>query len=471
MREAMRERRAALGKYLRDQSRTVTAVEAGTLTPLQRRSRIEMGLPMEELHESERGIGTSTAPATGAGAGAAADGAEGPGRKRRRVEGAGGGKTLEQCEFVLHAKEATDYQGRAWTAPPSGLRVPDEPPKGGAPRRLLHRYTGHSKGVNWVEFLPGTGHLLLTAGLEGNCKIWSTTGERKVLATYKGHTAGTRQARFAPDGESFYSAGYDGYVKVWDVTTGKPTASLGDGSSTPVCATPYPEDGRVVLVGMHDKRILQYDSRAPSEPVQVYDYHLSSVNSITFCDQNRRFVSTSDDKKILAWDYDVPVPIKYISDPTMQAIPSAALHPSGEFVVGQSMDNTIVCYAVMGFRLNRKKVYRGHISAGFACQPCFSPAGDLIASGDSKGRLFVWDWKRRRIVTTIQAHERQPCIGAAWHPADGNIMATSGWDGEARLWGVDGGRAAKRAERDDDQRGAAKGGAGNSAAATGGAES
>jgi len=45
-------------------------------------------------------------------------------------------------------------------------------------------------------------------------------------------------------------------------------------------------------------------------------------------------MSTSDDKKILAWDYDVPVPIKYISDPTMHAIPSSALHPSGDFVVG-----------------------------------------------------------------------------------------------------------------------------------------
>jgi len=188
MREAMRERRSTLGKYLHDSSRNVTAVEAGTLTALQRRSRLEMGLPVDELHESERGIGVS------AGAAAGEPGAAAPGRKRRRTTGSGtgGGRAVEACEFVLHAKEAVDYQGRSWTEPASGLRLPDAPPAGRAPRRLLHRFTGHTKGVNWVEFLPRTGHLLLTAGLEGNCKVWATSGERKVLATYKGHTSGVR---------------------------------------------------------------------------------------------------------------------------------------------------------------------------------------------------------------------------------------------------------------------------------------
>lgn len=64
------------------------------------------------------------------------------------------------------------------------------------------------------------------------------------------------------------------------------------------------------------------------------------------------------------------------------------------------------------------------------------------------------------MVTVIQAHDRQPCIGAAWHPADGDIMATSGWDGEARLWGVDGGKPAVRAERDDPDGGGGRGGSG-----------
>ncbi len=79
-------------------------------------------------------------------------------------------------------------------------------------------------------------------------------------------------------------------------------------------------------------------------------------------------MSTSDDKTIRVWEFGIPVQVKYIADPSMHAIPAATLDPTGQWFVGQSMDNTLVTYATKDrFKINRKKTFKGHTTAGFAC--------------------------------------------------------------------------------------------------------
>jgi hypothetical protein len=61
--------------------------------------------------------------------------------------------------------------------------------------------------------------------------------------------------------------------------------------------------------------------------------------------------------------------IKYIADPGMHSIPAVAVHPNGKWLCGQSLDNQIVTYSALDrFRINRKKVFKGHTSSGYACQ-------------------------------------------------------------------------------------------------------
>jgi hypothetical protein len=55
-------------------------------------------------------------------------------------------------------------------------------------------------------------------------------------------------------------------------------------------------------------------------------------------------------------------------------------------MVGQSMDNTIVTYDAHKFRQNSKKTFKGHLSAGFACQVGFSPNGRCV-------RCVCWRWR------------------------------------------------------------------------------
>ena len=167
-----------------------------------------------------------------------------------------------------------------------------------------------------------------------------------------------------------------------------------------------------------------------------YSVHLSAVNTISFFDAGRRFVTTSDDKRLLVWEYGTPVPVKEIQDPSLHAISAACTHPGGGFLVGQSMDNTLVTYA-MGDRIGRavKKTFKGHVGSGYACQPVFSPDGHFVASGDGDGTLWYWDWRSTRVLKSFpRAHAGGPAVGLAWHPLNPSMVASSGWDGVIQLW-------------------------------------
>ena len=245
-----------------------------------------------------------------------------------------------------------------------------------------------------------------------------------------------RDICFSNDGRRFLSTGYDCNIRYWDTETGAVLRTFNNHHVFYVVKLHPDNDKQNMLMGgCSDKKVYQWDLNT-GDLIQEYDYHLHSVNTITFVDEGRRFVTSSDDKTLRVWEFGVPVQIKYIADPSMHSIPSIALHPSGNYFSGQSQDNQVVTYSTKErFRVNRKKTFKGHLTAGYACQVNFSPDGRFVMSGDSEGRCFFWEWQNpRRVVRTIKAHEDSVCIGCEWHPLETSKVATCGWDGLIKYW-------------------------------------
>jgi pre-mRNA-processing factor 17 len=198
----------------------------------------------------------------------------------------------------------------------------------------------------------------------------------------------------------------------------------------PYCVTFNPDEDKqhIFLTGCQDKKIYQFDTRS-GEIVQEYDQHLGAVNTITFVDDNRRFVTTSDDKSLRAWEYDIPVVIKYVADPSMHSMPAVTLSWDKKWLACQSLDNQIMIYSAQDrLRLNRKKLFRGHLVAGYACQPGFSPDGRYLFSGDSEGKLWFWDWNTCKVYKKFKAHDAV-VMGCVWHPHETSKVASCSWDG------------------------------------------
>jgi len=191
--------------------------------------------------------------------------------------------------------------------------------------------------------------------------------------------------------------------------------------------------GKKVNKAEISKKILCWDTRS-GNIVQEYDRHLGAINSITFVDNNRRFVSTSDDKCLRVWEWDIPVDIKYIADPSMHSMPAVSAAPNGKWLACQSMDNKIQAFVCMNrFKMNSKKVFTGHMVAGYACSPDFSPDMSYLVSGDADGKVFIWDWKTTKLLNTFQAHQNV-CINVLWHPHETSKLLTAGWDCTLKLW-------------------------------------
>jgi WD40 repeat protein len=447
-----------------EQALRTTALSSGVLTLKQRLLRLDQGLNPDapgklEKDEVEKVRARVLAEAeaekkagaeAGAGAGAAAPdvAAGGSGEaKRARAEAAPAAVAVEaapeargvlspaECKSTFSGAALFDYQGRSWMDVPKGVRADGGEHECFVPKKLVHTWSGHAKGVNSVQFFPGTGHLLLTASLDGKAKVWDTATNKGVRRTYSGHTAGVRQARWSLNGRAFATASFDRSAKAWDTETGACIASWSPGP-TPLCLAWAPNQGdKVLLVGTQKKKILQYDLRVPgSEPSLEYDYHLGPVNAISFYDEGRRFLSAGDDC-ILVWDVSTPVPIKHIADPSQHAVTAAALHPDGGSWVGQSMDNSLAVFS-LGDRISRniKKTFKGHIVAGYACQPAFSSDGRFLASGDGDGQAWFWDWRSHRVLNKFKAHEGGPSAGMDWHPLQPSWVVTAGWDGLVKLW-------------------------------------
>ncbi|XP_074566014.1 uncharacterized protein LOC141822463 isoform X1 [Curcuma longa] len=354
-------------------------------------------------------------------------------KKAEKERGEGRGDKAEHADkSTFHGKEERDYQGRSWIAPPKDAKAKNDHCY--IPKRWVHTWSGHTKGVAAIRFFPKHGHLLLSAGMDSKVKIWDVFNSGKCMRTYMGHSKAVRDICFSNDGTKFLSAGYDKHIKYWDTETGKVISTFSTGKIPYVVRLNPDEDKQsILLAGMSDKKIVQWDMNS-GVITQEYDQHLGAVNTITFVDNNRRFVTSSDDKSLRVWEFGIPVVIKYISEPHMHSMPSISLHPNSNWLAAQSLDNQILIYSTKErFQLNKKKRFAGHIIAGYACQVNFSPDGRFVMSGDGEGKCWFWDWKSCKVFRTLKCHEGV-CIGCEWHPLEQSKVATCGWDGMIKYW-------------------------------------
>lgn len=118
----------------------------------------------------------------------------------------------------------------------------------------------------------------------------------------------------------------------------------------------------------------------------------------------------------------------------MHSMPAVALSRNEKYLAFQSMDNQIkIMEPGANFRWKNKKVFRGHMVAGYACGLDFSPDMSYVISGDADGRFCIWDWKTTKLYDRAKSHS-QVCMDVKWHPHETSKVLTCGWDGVVNLW-------------------------------------
>lgn len=354
----------------------------------------------------------------------------------------------EDERFELHVpdSEIMDYQGRGWLdieQVKQTQQVPTTvPTKCFMPKKMIHKYTppvaeGGKKGISQLRTSPAAPHIFFTGGMDGVTRVFRVYGKRKLMASYHGHHAAVKDLVQSHDATRFITASFDRFCRLWDTETGK---CLGKwGTNTPLnTARMHPEEEHIFLTGQANKTMCQWDTRiADNEKANViqYERHTKAVNTITFFDGGNKIMTSSDDKTIRCWEYGIPIDYRLIADPEMHSTPSATLSPSGNCVAYQSLDNKILIYDLTRGRIKllRKSIFRGHMVAGYACQTDWSADQQYLISGDGDGKVFIWDFKRVRLLSRFKAHD-QVTIGCRALPFETSKLLTWSWDGTVKLW-------------------------------------
>lgn len=157
--------------------------------------------------------------------------------------------------------DPTDYQGRSFLHAPHDIGVnlrSDAPPdKCFLPKAHIHTWTGHTKGISAIRFVPKTAHLLLSASMDCRVKLWEVYGERRCIRTYSGHRQAVKDVAFNNKGTQFVSAGYDRYLKLWDTETGAVVHRF-TSRKIPFCVKFHPDNNKqhLFVAGTSDKKII-----------------------------------------------------------------------------------------------------------------------------------------------------------------------------------------------------------------------
>jgi pre-mRNA-processing factor 17 len=78
-------------------------------------------------------------------------------------------KETIQAKSIYHGTQLRDYQGRSFVDPPSDLKAGDH--ECFLPKRWIHTWTGHTKGVQAIRFFPKYGHLILSSSFDTKVKV------------------------------------------------------------------------------------------------------------------------------------------------------------------------------------------------------------------------------------------------------------------------------------------------------------
>ncbi|KAL6940645.1 hypothetical protein ACO0QE_004557 [Hanseniaspora vineae] len=302
------------------------------------------------------------------------------------------------------------------------------------PKKLLHTYKGHVGGTNDIKYFPKTAHLFLSGGNDKTVKIWDMYHDRQLLREYNGgHNRAVRRLDFDSLGKKFLSSSYEKFVKLWDTESGKVIHSFSlPAYSTTVKFSPKIDDQ--FLVGLSNSEIKHFDIR-DHKCMQTYDQHTSSILDIEFFPDGSKFISTSEDKTVRIWNTGINITIKHISDTNQYAMPFVKIHPSHKMFLTQGMDNVIRTYQMVPKYKPQKKRFTVHHSAGHGiCFSC-SPDGRYLASGDSKGKLMIWNWGSGNILKTFQVdRSHEPASVVAWSPQETSKILCSGSLGKIQLY-------------------------------------
>jgi len=160
--------------------------------------------------------------------------------------------------------------------------------------------------------------------------------------------------------------------------------------------------------------------------------HYFDMNSLAFSSDGQTIVTGGDDGKLKVWNSVSGFCHVTFTDHS-SAISAVEITKQNSVLFSASLDGTVRAFDLIRYRNFRTFLAPNPVQ--FTCL-AVDPSGEIVVAGGSGEafEVYVWSVQTGKLLDVMVGHEG-PISGIAFSPS-GERMATSSWDGTARIWDV-----------------------------------
>jgi WD40 repeat protein/serine/threonine protein kinase len=307
----------------------------------------------------------------------------------------------------------------------------------------------HTLPVNDVSFSPDGLRVLAasgTASKPGEARIWNASSGQSVTPPLEHQKGNVNRASFSHDGRLVVTAGGDGDARVWDVTTGRNLAEFTIEGG--VSHASFSRDGRRVLTAGHKRaRVWDVEKRIAVTPLLECK---SEIVLAEFSPNARHVITIAD--KVLVWDaangelnHEDAVSLvapesggAFLLRGNFGGVNAAQVSPDGRWVAMAALGKLVVrpTPSMFEFLQPSPTTVTLPLDHGDSVRSvAFSPDGRWVVTANEDRIVRVWDVTRTGVATTIL--KRADADGGyaryARFSSDGGRVAIRSGD-EGRVW-------------------------------------
>lgn len=248
-----------------------------------------------------------------------------------------------------------------------------------------HLKTLYSKkyGVSHIKFAHGGNTVIHGSTKENDTIRYLSLHDNKYLRYFVGHKAKVTGLSLSPIEDKFLSSSEDKTVRLWDLRSTHCQGVL----QTPLpSVVSYDPDGVIFAVGLNGTEIKMYDARMYSQgPFKTFDMAASSMLGAKKLGSMRELKFSPDGKLVAA----------YLADKTVALVDAYTYELKTMLGVSRYADT-------------------GN-AEGEVESICFSPGGEYVYGGLTKGAISVWNAEDGREVARLLGHN-EPVKAVMFNP-------------------------------------------------------
>jgi WD40 repeat protein len=242
---------------------------------------------------------------------------------------------------------------------------------------------------------------------------------------FKAHVGAVNALCVSSRQNILYSTGSDGKVYAWNLADNSPAPRIIANFINRNLSMAISQNGRLLAVGS-DMGIIRVIDLSNPDNITELKGSVGAVFSLAFSRDAQQLFSTSSDKRILLWDLSSRKSSEIYNDAnTVRAI---TISPDGRFLVAGADDGKLLLWDIKADQMSVLSAENSTAIYSLA----FNSSGTMVASGDLKGNIKLWNPYSRKIIKNLKSHFAR--VVDIKFSQTGDLLVTSSYDGTAYIF-------------------------------------